>query len=209
MKLPALLELVEVEQGSDEWFLARLGRATTSEFSSILAKGEGKTRKAYMLKLAAERLTGKPTESFSNKHTERGTEQEPFARMAYEALTGNMVQEVGFVSHRTLMMGCSPDGFIDDDGGLEIKSAIPTVQIERFQKGGLPSEYRAQVLGTLWLTGREFWDFASFSPDMPEHLQLYVYRASPDREFFAVLDAEVPRFLKELDQLVEDLRRFK
>lgn len=209
MKLSRHLEVVDCEQGTDEWFLARLGRATTSEFSSILAKGEGKTRKAYMLKLAAERLTGKPTESFSNKHTERGTEQEPFARMAYEAATGNLVQEVGFLRHKERMIGCSPDGLVDDDGGLELKSCIPTVQIERFQKGGLPSECRAQVLGTLWLTGREYWDFASFSPDMPDHLQLYIYRAFPDVEFNRTLDSEVPRFLDELDKLVADLRRFK
>lgn len=200
---------LDLPQHSDEWFAARLGLATASCFSQVLAKGEGKTRTTYMIKLAAERLTGKPTESYSNAHMERGTEQEPYARMAYEAMTGNAVQEVGFFRHPVLAAGCSPDGLIDEDGGLELKSCIPTVQIVRYQKGGLPAEYRAQVQGSLWLTGREFWDFASFSPDMPEHLQLYVYRAFPDREFFAALDTEVPRFLKELDQLVADLRRFK
>ena len=152
-------------QGSDEWHEARLGHVTASCFSHVLAKGEGKTRKKYMLKVVSERLTGKPSESFSNVHTERGTIQEPFARLEYEARTGNLVQEVGFVKHPTLMAGASADGLIDDDGGVEIKSVIPTVQIEMIERGCIPGEYVAQVQGNLWISGRKWWDFVRYSPD--------------------------------------------
>ena len=200
------------EQGSDEWFMERLGRATGSMFSAVQAKGEGKTRKTYMVKLAAERLTGKPNGGeimFSNKHTDRGTEQEPFARMAYEARTGNLVEEVGFIAHPVLMAGSSPDGVIDDDGGVEIKSVIPTVQIETFLKGGFPSSHRAQIQGNLWITGRAWWDFVSYSPDLPAHLQLYVYRVFRDDAYIRTLETEVRTFLVELDSLVETLLRGK
>lgn len=192
-------------QGTDEWFEDRRGRATASMFSAILAKGEGKTRKAYMLKLAAERLTGKVEEGFSNKHTDRGIEQEPYARLAYEAMIGEIIREVGFMPHDKLMAGCSPDGLINDDGGVEIKSVIPTVQIETVMRGGYPSAHRAQIMGNLLITGRAWWDFVSYSPDLPENLRLYVYRVERDEAYIRTLESEVRTFLTELDSLVEKL----
>ena len=154
----------------------------------------------------AERLTGKSqNQGFSTPDTERGIEQEPYARMAYEAETGNIVEEVGFIKHATLMAGCSPDGLIDHNGGLEIKSVIPTVQIETVEKGGYPSKHKPQIQGGLWVTGREYWDFVSFSPDLPNNLRLYVYRVERDEEYIANLEAEVTRFLVEVDELYETL----
>lgn len=196
-------------QQSDEWFAARLGKPTASMFSAILAKGEGKTRKAYMIRLAAERLTGQVAETFSNKHTERGTEQEPYARLAYEAVTGSLIEQVGFVSHESLACGCSPDGLIDHDGGVEIKSVIPTVQIETIQRGTYPPEHKAQIMGNLWITGREYWDFVSYSPAMPEHLKLHVYRVMPDAEYIKDLEKAVAGFLTELDAMVAKLQEVK
>ena len=108
----------------------------------MLAKGKGLVRGAYLKRVVAERLTGKRQEGFSNQHTERGTEQEPLARMAYAAETGNMIEQVGFIKHPSLMAGCSPDGTIDDTGGLEIKCVLPTVQIETIEKGGYPVTHR-------------------------------------------------------------------
>lgn len=186
-------------QGSDAWRMARLGRATASEFSAVLAKGQGKTRAAYMRRLLAERLTGKPIDTYHNSHMDRGQLQEPFARQAYEALTGTIVNEAEFIAHPTLMAGCSADGLIDDDGGIEAKSVIPTVQVETLMAGGYPSEHRAQIMGSLWLTERRWWDFCSFCPDMPEHLQLYVFRVERDEDFIQRLAAEVTVFLREID----------
>jgi hypothetical protein len=194
-----------IEQGTEEWFEARRGCATASMFSAVMAKGEGKTRKAYMLKLAAERLTGKVAESFSNAHTERGTEQEPFARLAYEAHIGEIVETVGFIKHPELMAGSSPDGLVDV-GGCEIKSVIPTVQIETVMRGGFPSGHKPQIMGNLWITGRPWWDFVSYSPDMPENLRLYVFRVERDEAYIAEIESEVRRFLDELDKMVDSLR---
>jgi hypothetical protein len=178
-------------------------------YSAVLAKGEGKTRAAYMVKLAVERLTGKRSESFSNGHTDRGEVQEPFAQMAYEARTGNVVQEVGFIRHPVLMTGGSPDGLIDLDGGLEIKSVIPTVQIETIRKGGYPSGHKPQVQGNLMNTGREWWDFESYSPELPEGLDVYIFRVERDQAYIDNLEAEIIRFNKELDAMVEALNALK
>lgn len=192
-------------QGSPEWLQARCGNATASEFGSILAKGQGKTRAAYLRRVVIERLTGKPCETYRGPDMQRGTEQEPRARMAYEARTGNLVEEVGFIKHPELAAGCSPDGLIDEDGGCEIKSVIQTVQLEAILSGSYPSEHKPQVQGNIWLAKRDWWDFASYSPDMPEPHQLYIFRVVPDPAYIAMLEVEVRRFLREVDQIVDML----
>lgn len=192
-------------QGSPEWFAERVGFATASEFSSVLAKGQGKTRAAYLRRVVSERLTGKPAETYKNSHMERGQEQEPFARMAYEERTGKIVQEVGFIKHSTLKSGCSPDGLIGEDGGAEIKSVIPTVQLETIMAGDYPSEHKAQIQGSMWITGRKSWDFCSYCQDMPENLQLYVFTAARDDAYILTLEAEVRVFLSDADAMVERL----
>lgn len=194
-------------QGSDEWLEARLGRVTASCFADVMAKGQGVTRIKYMRRIVAERLTGKPFESYFNRDMERGTEQEPYARMEYESATGNLVQEVGFIQHPTLLTGSSPDGLIDDDGGLEIKSVKPTVQIETIERGSYPYEHAAQVQGNLWITGRKWWDFVSYSPDMPEPLRLYIHRVERNEEYIQNLEAEVIRFLAEAEEMYQRLIR--
>ena len=189
------------EQGSDEWFLERLGHVTASCFADVMANGQGITRIKYMRRLVAERLTGKPMESYYNRHMERGNEQEPYARMAYEALTGNIVQETGFIKHQQIMAGCSPDGLIDDDGGVEIKSVLPTVQIETIERGTYPHDHAAQIQGSLWVTGRKWWDFVSYSPDLPECLRVYIYRVEPQIGYIANLKNEVIKFLAEAEEM--------
>lgn len=192
-------------QGTQEWIESRLGYATSSCFSDVLAKGKGITRFKYMHKLVAERLTGKPMESYYNRHMERGHEHEPYARMAYEALTGNVIQETDFIKHQSILTGCSPDGLVDDDGGVEIKSVLPTVQIETIERGNYPYEHAAQVQGLLWVTGRKWWDFVSYSPDLPENLRLYIYRVKPDMEYIANLEKEIVKFLLEVDEMQKRL----
>lgn len=199
------MKIVNHVQGSPEWHQARCGLATASEFSSVLAKGQGKTRAAYLRRVVAERLTGKPTESYKNAHMERGTEQEPFARAYYEEITGNFVEQIGLCQHDHILAGCSPDGLIGDDGGAEIKSVIPTVQLETILAGKYPPEHKAQIQGNLWITGRKYWDFCSFSPDMPQHLRLYVFRVDRDEDYIKALHAEVAVFLGEVEALITRL----
>ena len=203
-------------QGSEEWLMERLGRATASEFHSILAKGERKMRTSYLRRIAAERLTGKPIEggAYGNwqKNLERGHEQEPFARMAYEARTGNLVEEVGFIPHAKLMAGASPDGLIGIDGGCEIKSVIPTVQLATIDSQGYPPEHKAQIQGSLWITGRSWWDFCSYCHDYKEenpNLACYIFRVQRDEPYIATLSVEVTAFLAEVDAYVAQKKSYR
>lgn len=195
----------DVQQGSEAWRLAKCGKASASEFSSILAKGQGKQRASYLRRIIAERLTGKPVEAYRNAHMDRGNEQEPLARLAYEARTDNLVDQHGFLQHDTLMVGCSPDGIIGTKGGAEIKSVIATVQVETILRGNYPPEHVAQVQGSLWITGREWWDFVSYSQDMPAHLRVYIFRVNRDDKYIAELETEVRKFLREADEAVAKL----
>ena len=189
----------------EQWLLDKCGYASASEFSSILAKGQGKTRAAYRRRVMAERLTGAPLESYTNDHMLRGLTTEPLARLAYEARTDNMVELVGFIKHPTLMAGCSPDGIIGTDGGAEIKCVIPTVQLETIERGEYPPEHRAQVQGNLWITGRKFWDFVSFCQPLPAHLRLYIFRVERDEDYIKTLESEVRTFLAEVDAMLDKL----
>src|SRR3569833_1490525 len=121
-------EIITCEQNSPEWLRARMGIPTASAFGDVLAKGEGKTRRTYMLKLAGEIITGEPMESFSNAHTERGHALEEEARDLYIFQTGAELERVGII--RNGRAGCSPDSLIGEDGGLEIKTTLPHLLIE-------------------------------------------------------------------------------
>lgn len=162
-------------------------------------------RASYLRRVLAERLTGIPIETYRNGHMDRGQAQEADARAAYEAETGELATKVGFIQHAALMAGCSPDSFIGADGAIEIKSVIPTVQIDTLLRGNIPPEHRAQCMGVLWISGRQWIDFVSWSPDMPAHLRLCIYRVTPDAEYIAMLDKEVRTFLSEVDRLEAQL----
>jgi len=195
--------LVNCKQGSPEWFAARAGRATSSEFASILAKGQGKTRASYLRKVASERLTGQHFDNgFKGFALDRGHELEPIARNEYEATRGVIVDQVGLALHDDFLVSCSPDGLVGEEGGIEIKSVYPTTQLDTILAGGFPSEHRAQIQGNLWITGRKWWDFISYCPEMPNHLQLYVFRVVPDPAYITTLAEEVRVFLAEVDQLL-------
>ncbi len=197
----------EVEQGTDEWFALRVRKVTASCFADVLAKGQGKTRAKYLRQVIAESLTGKPIDTYKNAHMERGQEQEPLARMAYELATDNLIQRVGFIDHDSLRAGCSPDGLIlGMRRGVEAKCVIPTVQVETVLAGGYPSEHKAQIQGSMWITGYEEWDFCSYSPDMPEHLRTYIFTVKRDEEYIQELEAEVRRFLADVDRSLDALR---
>lgn len=198
-----------MNQGSPEWLAQRAGHCTASRFKDVLAKiktGESASRRNYRIQLVTERLTGRPCDSYSNTAMEWGTTTEPFARAAYEGARTVMVDETGFLLHPEVpYVGASPDGLVGADGGVEIKCPYQsTVHVETLE-GGMPPEHRAQVQGTLWVTGRAWWDFISFDPRMPAHLQLYVERITRDEDYIATLAAEVTKFLAEVDAMVRRL----
>lgn len=196
----------DIEQGTEEWFALRAGKATASCFADVLAKGQGKMRASYLRKVVAERLTGKPMEFYRNAHMDRGKEQEPLALMAYELKSENLVEKVAFIDHDTLLAGCSPDGLLRGmRRGVEAKCVIPTVQIDTIDGGGYPSEHKAQIQGSMWITGFEEWDFCSFSPDLPAHLRTYIFTVQRDHVYIAELEAEVVRLLADVEKMLARL----
>jgi hypothetical protein len=195
-------EIINVEQGTPEWFKARSGIPTASEFSSVLAKGQGKTRRAYMLRIAGERITGEPGETFTSPAMERGRAMEDDARREYQFLFDADPAQVGFV--RNQLAGCSPDGLIGDAGGIEIKTKRADLQIDVLLSDEVPSEHKAQLQGFLWVCEREWVDFISFWPGLP----LFVKRVTRDEDYIKMLSDEVERFNQETDAIVAQIRRY-
>ena len=193
-----------MEQRTEEWFAARLGKVTASRVADVLAKiksGESASRKNYKMELVVQRLTGKQGESFTNAAMEWGTEQEPFARMAYEAHTGTFVKEEGFVDHPTIEgFGCSPDGIVGE-GLIEIKCPNTANHIETVLENKVPSKYIPQMQCQMACTGAKWCDFVSFDPRVPEDLQLFVVRVERDQEYIDAMEVEVKQFLDEVNQL--------
>lgn len=186
------IQVFDCEQGTDEWYRCRLGIPTASEFRSIIAKGEGKMRRTYMMKLLGERFTGEPADNYTNGHMERGHAMEDEARRLYAFMQDVEPVRVGFI--RNGFVGCSPDSLIGDDGMLEIKTKLPHLQIEALIAGKLPSEHQAQVQGQMWVAERQWVDFVSYWPRLP----LFVKRVERDEAYIATLAAEVEQFLAEL-----------
>lgn len=190
-------EIFNVEQGSDAWLRARMGIPTASEFGTVMAKGEGKTRRTYMLKLLGERLTGEPSESYSNGHMERGKEMEAEARDMYVFMQDVECKQVGFI--RNGDCGASPDSLVGTDGGCEIKTKLPHLQLDVLLRDRLPPEHVAQCQGFLWVAEREWVDFVSYWPKLP----LFVKRVHRDEDYIKNLADEVAHFNSELANLVE------
>jgi hypothetical protein len=197
-------------QGSDEWFAARCGYATASRFADVLAVvrsgGEAATRRNYRAEVVCERLTGVPAEHFQSAEMRFGSEQEPYARIAYEAASGNIVEQCGFLTHPQLTAGASPDGLVGLEGGVEIKVPNTATHLDALLKG-MDRGHLPQIQGGLWITGRKWWDFVSYDPRMPERFQLYVQRVERDQAYIDNLEAEVRKFLKEVEEVIRQLER--
>lgn len=197
-----MMRVIECEQGTPEWLLARAGIPTASMFATVLAKGEGKTRKTYMRKLAGEIITGEPMDSYSNAHMERGKVMEAEARDLYAFQQFVEPVQVGFI--RSGQKGCSPDSLVGDAGMCEVKTKLPHLQIEVLEAGKLPPEHVAQCQGALWVAEREWIDFVSYWPKIP----LFVKRAYRDEPYIKALSEAVDVFNDELATLVERVRAF-
>jgi putative phage-type endonuclease len=200
-----------LEQRSEEWFAARRGKVTASKIADILntiRNGNwAASRKNYAAQLVTERLTGKDPEPFTNEAIQWGIEQEAPAREAYMKKTGLVVNEVGFIDHPTIPhAGASPDGLIDDDGLLEIKCPTTATQIERLLGAEIPEAYRLQMLWQMACTGRQYCDFVSFDPRLPEDMQLFIKRFEKDDEEIARIEKEVRIFLDEVSTTVDALQ---
>lgn len=198
------MQILNLEQGSQEWFDARLGIPTASRFKDIITPAKGdksKSYKTYMYELIAERLTKNKADFFKSEWMERGNELEPLARSSYSFLHDIEVKEVGIMLNDAGTIGASPDGLIDDNGGLEIKCPKPATVVKYMLGNELPLEYKPQVMGNLWISGREWWDFLAFHPDM-NFFELRIYRDEP---YIKKMDQHINDFVDELFDNYEKL----
>jgi len=189
-----------MQQGTDEWFAARLGKVTASRAADVLTKKGSAARSNLSAQLVLERLTNTKGESFSSAAMQWGVDQEPFARAAYEAHSGVWVDTVGFVQHPTIeRAGASPDGLVGHDGLVEIKCPNTSIMIDTLLTGKVPSNYVTQMQMQMACTGRAWCDYAVFDSRMPVKAQLFVKRVQRDQKFIDDLNKEIIAFLAEVE----------
>lgn len=198
-------------QRSPEWFAARCGSLGASQLADALAKtksGWGASRANLRAKLVVERLTGQQEEGFTSAAMQWGVEKEEEARIAYSFLTGRNVVEVGLYKHPTIIGShASPDGLVDDDGCLEIKCPNSATHIETLKSNQVAHKYLLQMQWQMACADRQWCDFVSFDPRMPDHLMLYIQRVQRDDDMLATLESEVGTFLAEVDADVKALSK--
>jgi len=201
-----------IAQGTPEFFAQRLGHVTASMMSHVLAvgkSGEALTRKNYRLQLVAERMSGKVAESFSSSAIEFGIANEPLARMQYESYAGTLVDLAPFCTHPSIKwVGASPDGFVND-GLLEIKCPNTQTHLNYRLDNRCPPRYVDQIQCQLWCTERDWADFVSFDPRLPERLQLFVFRVQRDDRLIRDMQKETIKFLSEVEQTINKLEEIK
>lgn len=191
-------------QRTEEWFRDRLGRVTASNFAKLItATGKPSTSAdGYINELIAQRLTQQIPESYTNAHIERGIELEPKALSWFEFETDLEVIESGFIKHPDLEAGCSPDGLIGEDGGLEIKCPAPNTHVGYLRDGKLPSKYVQQVQGSMWVTGRSHWWFLSYHPEMPQLL----VKVERDNDYIELLAEQVEKACNKIESEVNKIK---
>jgi putative phage-type endonuclease len=199
------------EQRTAEWFQARLGKVTASRVADVIAKtktGYSASRENYMAQLVVERLTNTQAETFTNAAMQWGTDQEPFARAAYELKMGVMVDETGLVDHPTIpMAGASPDGLVGEDGLVEIKCPNTATHIDTLLTQTVPAKYITQMQFQMACTGRQWCDFVSFDPRMPQKAQIFIKRVLRDDSFIKEIESEIKKFLAEVSAKVDQLNK--
>jgi hypothetical protein len=198
-----------VTQGSEAWLSLRLGHPTASEFDSLITPlGKIKTGdgpQTYLYRKIAEHVTGKPVDEPGSRAMENGSLLESEAIPFYEAVYDVKVRRVGYVSTDDMKIGCSPDGLVGDNEGLEIKCPLPHTHARHLLEGVLPAQYTAQVQGAMYVTGRPHWTFLSYNRFFPP----LVVRVERDDKFQAALKAALTDFLAKMDEAMEKIRQIE
>lgn len=199
------MRIIDCLQQSEEWDRWR-NRPTASEFHNFITPARGQysaSATAYACKIVAKRL-GVYTEPPPSYWMEWGTEQEPNAKYAYTAMTGREIQNVGFIlPDKTDTYGGSPDGLIGDDGGIEIKCPAPETLIAYHAEGVFPQQYKPQVQGLMMISGRAWWDFFAFHPD----LEPFLIRVEPDLKYQENIAKGLIQLLEEIYRIESKVRR--
>ena len=196
------MQILEAEQGSDEWRKDKLGRPSASQFQKLITSAGKPSASAnsYINTMIAERLL-RESNPFASEWMTRGKEMEPEARAMYEFMTETKVIETGFILDDSGEYGCSPDGLVED-GGLELKCPAPHNHVDWSRKKVCPSKHYAQVQGCMWITGRKWWDFMSYHPDMKP----FIVRVERDEEFIEKLAKEV---ILAVTEIISEVRNLK
>jgi predicted phage-related endonuclease len=202
--------VIDCEQKSEPWVLARLGRLTGSRAPAMMTRiksGESAGRRNLRMALALERVTGKSQDrDFTTPDLEHGEITEPEALGTYEARTGNIVERTGFVSCGAIMAGCSLDGSVNGfEGIVEAKCPKQATHYDYLRTKQIPTDYRWQCLHSLWVTGAQWCDFISYSPFFPEHLQYLCVRLNRNETEIAAYEKEAMHFLAEVSVDVKSI----
>jgi hypothetical protein len=201
------MKIIECLQGSAEWFDARLGKPTASNFGQIVTSlgkpRSGVAPRRYMIELLGERLTRKPTQHFETDAMQRGIQLEPVAVQHYANETGRPVRSVGFVVSECGRFGGSPDGLCDDRG-IEVKCPLTSNFVEIAESSEIPDDWRVQIQGLLWLTKFSAWDFVLYT-DVPGLLP-QIIEVRPDAKLVAAFDEALQKFCDELDATEKKMR---
>jgi len=204
-------------QGTGAWFNARTGKLTASRMRAAMAylkqsekdreagkpKEDRAERKNLKIEILAERMTGDIIEKYVNSAMQWGIEQEGNAKAAYEAATGRIVTDVGFIEHPDIeWLGASPDGFVGD-GLIEIKAPTTSTHLSWILDGVVPEEHTAQMTLQCAVTKRGWCDFVSYDPRVAEAQQLFVRRFYPTTEQIETVESEARLFLQEVEGLFQ------
>lgn len=198
---------LQLDQCSEEWLTARRGKITGSRFKDARDKLKGgqpsKACLGYAMDIARERIGGSAPSKFQNAAMRTGTEQEPFARAMYEARTGHMVDEAGFYLSDDAVFGLSPDGLVNDDGVIEIKTMVSSDTLFTAVADGDVSAYMDQCLGYLWLLGRQWVDLVLWAPDLD---LMAIHRITRDEDRIDALESDLMAFSRLVTQYENTLR---
>lgn len=199
------MQILQIEQGSDDWLRARLGKPTASRFGDIITPDKGdksKTYTTYLYELLGELLAGDRDEIYKSQWMERGNELESQAREKYEFLKDTIIETVGIVFNDDLTIGASPDGLIGNNAGIEIKCPKSSTIVKYMIEDRLPLVYKPQVQGNLWICEREYWDFVAYHPNT----NMFIHRVYRDDEYIKKMETYLNEFVDELKTLHEKLK---
>lgn len=200
--------ILNIEQRSEAWFEARCGRVTGTRFSELVAGESTKTYKDLVSDIACEIITRRQDEGYTNAAMEHGIETEPEARAEYEYLTGVKVTEAGFVipdeGHKYHdWIGVSPDG-LPPDGLIEIKCPMMRTHLDYIEANKLPSQYRHQVQGQMFVTGLPYCDFVSYVEDM----KIFIIRVYPDKELFTEFETRLDKLIVDVNNKLDKYNKY-
>jgi putative phage-type endonuclease len=200
------MKIIDVEQGTEEWLRVRAGKPTGSVFSKIITNSltMSTSWSDLAFQLASDMVVSDLEQTYKSKDMERGNELEPDAAQEYERHTFRIVEFVGFCDCDDY--GYSPDGFVGDDGVIEIKCPAQKTHAKYLYENRVPPKYYAQVQGALYVTGRKWVDFVSYHPKFPKHKRLFIYRQKRDEDFIKALGKGIEKVVKKRNEVLEKIK---